>query len=48
MREIIQQYGDCTLRELVMKYVDAEIDRLLQGSQENLRQLGEELMKDVK
>ncbi|CAD7957087.1 unnamed protein product [Amoebophrya sp. A120] len=44
LHELIQKYGDCTLRDLVLKYVDSEIDRLISASNQHLQQFSEELL----
>ncbi|CAD7936349.1 unnamed protein product [Amoebophrya sp. A25] len=44
MEALIEQYGDYTLRELVLKYVDSEIDRLMRASNNHLQQFSEELL----
>lgn len=46
LEALIDRYGDCTLRELVLKYVDTEIDRLMKASNDHLVQFSEELLKD--
>lgn len=45
MQRILQEFGDCTLRDLVLKYVDREIDRLTKASQDTLQQFSQDLMK---